>query len=147
MDEIVLTPIGQVRNTIKERMKHGWSAVESKIVINPGLADSLDGLEEFSHIIVLFWMHRVSGQAPIKVHPQGRSDLPLVGLFATRSPHRPNAIGLCVAKLLERNGNELKVLGLDAINGTPVLDIKPYLSKDDITGAAYADWVSKLDYS
>ena len=147
MDEIVLTPIGRVKNAVKERMKHGWSAVESKIIIDPELAESLDGLEEFSHIIVLFWMHRVSGQSPTKVHPQGRSDLPLTGLFATRSPHRPNSIGLSVVRLLGRDANELKVLGLDAIDNTPILDIKPYLSKDDIPGAQYAEWVSKLDFS
>lgn len=147
MDEIVLTPIGHVINTIKERMKHGWSNVESRIVIDPALTDSIDGLEEFSHIIVLYWMHQVSGDVPIKVRPQGRDYLPLVGLFATRSPHRPNSIGFSVVRLLQRNANELKVLGLDAIDNTPILDIKPYLSKDDIPGAKYADWVRKLDFS
>ena len=60
MDEIALTPIGYAKNSIKEMMKHGWGKVESELVVEPGLADSLDGLEEFSHIVVLFWMHRVS---------------------------------------------------------------------------------------
>ena len=143
--EIPLRPIGQVRNQIKEKMRHGWSQVESVITIDPGLTESLDGLEDFSHIIVLFWMHESAGQFPSKVHPQGRSDIPLTGTFATRSPHRPNSIGMSVVNLLEREGNVLKVSGLDAINGTPIIDIKPYLPKDAVPEAQYPEWVSKLD--
>ena len=145
MDEISFKPIGYVRNGITERMRHGWSQVESEIIIDPGLADSLDGLENFSHIIVLFWMHESAGQFPSKVHPQGRSDIPLTGTFATRSPHRPNSIGISVVNLLEREGNVLKVRGLDAINGTPIIDIKPYLPKEVVAEARYPEWVSRLD--
>lgn len=145
--EIPIRPIGQIESPIKEKMRHGWGQVESAIIIDPDLAKSLDGLEEFSHIIVLFWMHKSIGEVPAKVHPQGRSELPLTGIFATRSPHRPNSIGLTIVKLLERKGNILRVRGLDAIDGTPVLDIKPHLPKDDISGAHYPDWVSKLDHS
>lgn len=145
--EIPLRPIGQVRNEIKEKMRHGWSEVESVVVINPNLSASLDGLEEFSHIIVLFWMHKNVGQIPTKVHPQGREDLPLTGVFATRAPHRPNSIGVSIVKLVERDGNALRVMGLDAIDGSPVIDIKPYLPKDCITEARQAEWVSKLHHS
>ena len=143
---ISLKPIGQVRNEIKEPIRHGWDKIESTIIIDPDFTASLDGLEDFSHIIVLFWMHQVIGKAPVKVHPQRRDDLPLTGVFATRAPHRPNSIGLAVVKLLERNENVLKVAGLDAFDGSPVLDIKPYLPGDSITEAQYPDWVPKLHF-
>ena len=144
---ISFKPIGPVSNPIKEKMRHGWSQVESVIIIDPALSDLLDGLEGFSHIIVFFWMHQSTGKFPTKVHPQGRDDLPLTGLFATRAPHRPNSIGMTVVKLLERERNQLRVMGLDAIDGTAVLDIKPYLPKDSISGALYPEWVAKLDRS
>ena len=147
MDElsaIQLKPIGYVRNEIREKMRHGWDRVESTITINPDLAPLLDGLEGFSHIIVLFWMHRVEGSVPVKVHPQGREDMPLTGLFATRAPIRPNSIGLTVVRLLNRKENMLRVIGLDAIDGTPVLDIKPYLPGDSIPEARYPEWVARL---
>ncbi len=147
MEEMVLTPIGHVRNSIKEKMKHGWGSVESELVIESGFLNLLDGLEGFSHIIVLFQMHQVSGEVPVKVHPQGREDLPLVGLFATRAPHRPNSVGVSVVKLLERNENGLGVKGLDAIDGTPILDIKPYLPKDVVPDAQCPEWVSRLDFT
>lgn len=140
-----LNPIGEVRNAISEKMRHGWSDVDSVLTINPELTESLDGIEGFSHIIVLFWMHEALGDVPKKVHPQGRAELPLTGLLATRAPHRPNPIGLAVVRLLERNANTLKLRGLDAINGTPVLDIKPYLPKDCIPEAQQPEWVSRLD--
>lgn len=144
---VIFKPIGRVQNGITEKMRHGWSRVESSITIEPAYAESLDGIEDFSHIIVLYWLHESIGKVPLKVHPQGRADLPLTGVFATRSPFRPNAIGLTIVKLLERKRNVLKVAGLDAIDGTPVLDIKPYLPKDSIPEARYPDWVSKLDQS
>ncbi len=105
----------------------------SEVVIEEDLEESLDGLEEFSHIIVVFWMHKIPPmRQPLgKIHPQGRAGLPLVGLFATRSPYRPNPIGVRVARLVERKGNILRVVGLDAYDGTPVLDIKPFLPPYD----------------
>ena len=101
----------------------------SDIVVNDNLTEALDGLEEFSHIIVLYWMHQAANrsQPPTKVHPRGEQKLPLVGVFATRSPNRPNPVGKATVRLLERQGNTLKVSGLDAIDGTPVIDIKPYI--------------------
>ena len=142
--EATLKPIGLVRNDVKRTIRHGWSKVESIVDVSPEFSTSLDGLEDFSHIIVLFWMHRTEGEVPVKVHPQGRNDLPLVGLFSTRAPHRPNSIGMTVAKLLGRSGNRLRVLGLDAVDGSPVLDIKPYLPGDSVPEAHYPDWVGKL---
>ena len=128
MPELVLKSIGIVRNEVKEPVRRDWQEVVSEITLDEGLEECLEGLEEFSHIIVVYWMHRAPSwrQPPAKIHPMGRADLPLVGLFATCTPHRPNPLGVTVARLLERRGNVLKVEGLDAIDGTPVIDIKPY---------------------
>lgn len=120
----------------------------SEVVIEESLEECLEGLEEFSHILVVFWMHKVPPvRQPVgKIHPQGRADLPLVGLFATRSPYRPNPIGVRVARLVERKGNVLRVVGLDAIDGTPVVDIKPYLPRlDSPSDVRIADWAKKLE--
>ena len=147
MEEAVFKPIGVVRNEIKEPRRDGWEKVTSEIVVDESLAEGLDGLEEYSHILVVFWMHKVPPvrQPVCKIHPQGRADLPLVGLFATRSPYRPNPVGVSAPRLVERKGNVLRVVGLDAIDGTPVLDIKPYLPHLDAP-ADYRgpDWVSKF---
>ena len=129
---MTLKAIGTVRNSVKQPPGSGyaWKEIVSEIVIDDSLSEALDGLEDFSHIIVIYWMHNqtsASNQIQTKIHPMGREDLPLVGLFATRSPHRPNSIGKTTVKLLRRRGNILQVEGLDAIDGTPVIDIKPYL--------------------
>ena len=128
-----LKAIGIVRNEIKQPIRHGWGEVVSDIVVNSDLTEALDGLEGFSHLIVLYWMHQLTPgrQLPLKVHPMGKPELPLTGRFATRSPSRPNPVGQATVRLLERRGNILKVKGLDATNGTPVIDIKPYLPRYD----------------
>ncbi len=124
---MILKAIGTVRNDVTQPSKQVWEKVVSEIEIDSRLTEALDGLERFSHIIVLCWMHLTAGEVLTKVHPMGKQDLPLVGLFATRTPLRPNPIGETVVKLLECQGNMLRVEGLDAINGTPVIDIKPYI--------------------
>jgi len=143
---MTLKAIGIVRNEIKQPIRHGWREVVSDIVINSDLTEALDGLDEFSHIIVLYWLHRLPAgrQLPLKVHPMGRPELPLVGRFATRSPSRPNPVGQATVRLLERRGNILKVKGLDAIDGTPVIDIKPYIPGYDSADDAKAPpWMTK----
>jgi len=142
--EIVLRPIGVVQNdrealslvaengdlVWKARTSEArqWRSAKSELVVNSELTGILDGIEEFSHILVLYWAHLVASEERfiIKVHPKGRQDLPLVGIFATCSPARPNSICATVVRLLERKGNILTVEGLDAVNGSPLLDIKPY---------------------
>ncbi len=141
---MTIEPIGEVRCQIKQPIRQGWGNVVSELVLKPEFAETTEGLEGFSHIIVLFWMHKVYPHPSPwgKIHPRGRQDLPLVGLFATRSPIRPNPIGMATVKLLERQGNILKVIGLDAIDGTPILDIKPYLPENDyVATAKFPDWV------
>lgn len=135
-----LKAIGIVRNEVKQPVRHGWSEVVSNIVIDSHLAEALDGLDQFSHIIVLYWMHQLTPgrKLPLKVHPMGKAELPLMGRFATRSPSRPNPVGQATVRLLERQGNTLKVKGLDAIDGTPVIDIKPYIPGYDSAADAKA---------
>ena len=126
-------PIGWVRNGVKAPRPGGWEAVESDLELDPEVAPALQGLDGFSHVIVLFWMHGVPQElrGPGQLHPGNRQDLPLVGAFATRTQLRPNPIGMAVVPLLSVNGARLRVRGLDAIDGTPVLDIKPYLPPYD----------------
>jgi tRNA-Thr(GGU) m(6)t(6)A37 methyltransferase TsaA len=142
--ELTLKAIGVVRNKAKPAAKPDWGKITSEIVIDSSLTEALDGLEEFSHIIVLYWMHQAArGKVPLKVHPMGTPELPLVGLFATRSPKRPNPIGKATVRLLKRRGNILTVKGLDAFDGTPVIDIKPYIPGcDAVADAKVPQWVT-----
>ncbi|MBI2906302.1 MAG: tRNA (N6-threonylcarbamoyladenosine(37)-N6)-methyltransferase TrmO [Chloroflexi bacterium] len=124
---MTLRPIGVVRNSVNQPTQEGWKELESEIVLRPELADGLWRIEEFSHLVIIFWIDRVGDERPLKVHPRGNQGLPLMGVFATRAPQHPNPLGITDVELLGINGNVLRVRGLDALNGTPVLDIKPYL--------------------
>ena len=145
---MTLKPIGIVRSEIKSPppdRRDWWKGIVSEIVIDSSLAEALDGLEGFSHIIVLYWMHRTaSGELALKVHPMGRQEVPLQGLFAVRTPNRPNRIGKTTVRLLQRQGNILRVEGLDALDGSPVIDIKPYLpGYDSVADARVPWWITK----
>ncbi len=142
---MTLTAIGFVRSPLKEPTSERLNLKEiiSEIVIDKSLTEALDGLEGFSHIIVLYWMHKATVEKKrLKTHPMGRTDVPEQGIFAVRTPHRPNPIGKSTVHLLERRGNILRVQGLDAIDGTPVIDIKPYIPDyDSANDAAVPDWI------
>ena len=105
----------------------------SEIIIDEAWLPDLAGIEEFSHLVVLFWFDRAARRhAPGQLmRPEGRDDMPEIGFFATRTPRRPNPITLCCPRLLRREDNRLIVTGLDAWDGTPVLDIKGYLPRDE----------------
>lgn len=142
---MLLKPIGVVRNEVKEPRKVEWEGIISEIEIREDLEEALDGIEGFSHIIVLFWFHLAPSEFPIKVHPRGRQDLPLIGILVSRYSARPNPIGLSVVRLLERKGRVLRVQGLDACDGTPVIDIKPFIpGYDSPHQATTPDWEKKL---
>jgi len=164
LPDMRLRPVGVVRNGIKQPhlvARDGdleWKAkiekardvrdAVSELEIDSDLTAVLDGIEDFSHLLVLYWAHRVSpeGRSLRKGHPMGRKDFPLVGIFATRSPARPNPICMTIVPLLERKGNILKVQGLDAIDGSPVLDIKPYNPNYDAAhGVKLAEWMDQID--
>jgi tRNA-Thr(GGU) m(6)t(6)A37 methyltransferase TsaA len=146
-ENINLVPIGRVVNGIEYPSKVKWEGVTSKVFVAPQLVEALDGIDGFSHILIIFYLDGVDEdrRSLLKVHPENKEELPLVGVFATRSPVRPNPIGITVVKLLGRQGNVLTVLGLDAYDGTPVLDVKPYLRRGDrIEEAATPDWLLRL---
>jgi len=142
-----LKVIGVVRNDYQRRPEVGWRSTVSEIIVDPTLTDALDGLEEFSHIVVIFWMHQLpaTDQVSTKVHPGRRKEIPEKGIFATRTPYRVNPIGSTTVRLLERRGNILKVEMLDAIDGTPVIDIKPYIPRHDLEAdAKVPEWLNRL---
>ncbi len=144
---IEITPIGIVKNTYEKGYLQDHEDKISKIIIEPSYKEGLEHLDENSHIMVVFWLDRIEDESRmiLKLHPKKRDDLPLTGVFATRSPRRPNPIGLRAVKLLKLEDNVLTVEGLDAFNGTPVLDIKPYSSKHDLVeDAEYPWWVKHL---
>lgn len=139
MGGIRIRPVGIVR-TLGEG---GLSRIEVFKKYEPALL----GIEGFSHLLVLYWMHKLpkGERGLLRVHPKGRPDLPLVGVFASRSRARPNPIGLTLVELVRRSGSELVVRGLDALEGTPVIDIKPYIpSSDRASGAKVPSWTRKL---
>lgn len=127
---ITLTPIGYVRSPRDDISDDNWAAIESKIELSPDFGpEALDGLEEFSHVEVIYFFDRVPEDRIERSarHPRGNNAWPRVGIFAQRGKNRPNRLGVSVARLLRREGRQLILQGLDAINGTPVLDIKPVM--------------------
>jgi tRNA-Thr(GGU) m(6)t(6)A37 methyltransferase TsaA len=135
--ELTLRPIGSV-------VEGGQESAE--IEIDAAWAEALDGIEDFSHIWILWWLDRFeTPPTSPRVHPERREELPLVGLFATRSPHRPCPIAMTAVRLVKRQGRRLQVGGLEAYTGTPVLDIKPYLRRGDlIPEASMPAWLEQL---
>jgi tRNA (adenine37-N6)-methyltransferase len=125
-----LAPIGQLRGGVIELQKR-WTK-------------ALRGIEGFSHILVLFWLHQ-AGKPELLIHPRNDKRLPKVGFLATRAPRRANPFGLTVVKLLRHRGRRLWVAGLDAWDGTPILDIKPYTPRDAISHCRIPAWVQLLD--
>lgn len=151
--EIVLRPIGVVRSPFVEkveapRQSRVGEGVEGRIEIVPELEDALADLEGFDRIWVLFWFDRAASDQPgdptrVKVLPP-RSDRRR-GVFATRSPHRPNPIGMSAVRLERIEGRTVHVRDLDILDGTPVLDIKPYLAYADAFPDARSGWLEARD--
>ena len=148
METLHLSPIGVVRSDLKtpmpapdqsnqslnERMatirayRQRVATVVCDLVIDPQWEDLLDGIEAFSHILVLYWPHLVdpARRRVRKIHPMGRSDLPLQGILATCSPARPNPVLVSAVPLVARQANVLTVKRLEAVDGSPIIDVKPY---------------------
>jgi tRNA-Thr(GGU) m(6)t(6)A37 methyltransferase TsaA len=135
-----------VENGVQKGEQAIWEEMESRIVLDGQWAEGLRGLEGFSHLVVIFWLDRPNqAEVPLQVHPEAKEDMPLVGLFATRTPLRPNPIGLTSVELLSVEGTTLRVRGLDAFDGTPVLDIKPHLIRGDLKpDASVPGWLRQL---
>lgn len=143
---IEIRPIGFVRGGRGDPVDDGWDNVAAEIVLDAGqfAADAASGLDAFSHIDVIFHFDRARTEDVNTGarHPRGRKEWPLVGIFAQRGKDRPNRIGLTTCRLLSVDGLILSVRGLDAIDGTPVLDIKPvmtgFLPRGEIVEPAWA---------
>lgn len=137
-----LAPVAVVRNGIRDTSGRVWAQVKSELVFREEFATALDGLDGFSHLYVIGWMAQVEdeGRALLRIHPSGDDRTPELGVFATRTAHRPNPISVSVAPLESVKGNVVKVVGLDLVDGTPVLDVKPYVSFYDSFDATIPKW-------
>jgi tRNA-Thr(GGU) m(6)t(6)A37 methyltransferase TsaA len=128
-----ITPIGRVESSRSEAIDDDWESVSSTIAIDAERfgAAGLTGLEEFSHVEVVFVFDQVEETAiqPGARHPRGNASWPKVGIFAQRAKMRPNRIGVSVCRLLSIDGLRLHVEALDAIDGTPVIDVKPVMAE------------------
>src|SRR5262249_45143486 len=133
-EEISLHPIGRIRSTLRalenaprqgsEGARDGW------LELDPAVARGLLGLEQGAEVIVITWLHRAHRDV-LEVHPRGDPEAPLAGVFATRSPHRPNPLGLHRVIVREISGNRLRIGPIEAVDGTPVVDIKALLDHLD----------------
>ena len=149
MKNISMTPIGFVRSTRTKIEDDNWDAETMHVELDAEQfsAEALAGLSDFSHVEILFYMNEVD---PLKVektarHPRNNTDWPKVGIFSQRGKNRPNQIGLTICKILKVEDSNLYIEGLDAIHGTPVLDIKPWVNEFAPRGATrQPSWGTEL---
>lgn len=141
-------PIGRVRNDRTAMSAGHWADVESRIELDPVYAKGLAGLGEFSHVVVVFHLDRIPAFDPQKQlarNPRGMEDLAPVGVFAQRTKFRPNPIGVTAVELVAVDDQGITVRGLDALDGTPVLDIKPYIPAFEVKEAVRLPaWVDRM---
>jgi tRNA (adenine37-N6)-methyltransferase len=162
-----LTPVGEVHSPIKapvltageadieleerlDKIREHHRQVKntvSELVIFDAWRELLDGIEGFSHILVLYWPHLIDPERRNlrKVHPMGRKDLPIQGIFATRSPARPNPVLVSTVPLLSRESSVLRVKGLEAVDGSPLIDIKPYVEVyHGVENPRFPEWLLQI---
>jgi tRNA-Thr(GGU) m(6)t(6)A37 methyltransferase TsaA len=145
MGTITYNPIGIIHSPFKDIkgmpiQPAGAKGIAGTIEIKPEYVDGLQDIEGFSHIILIYHFHLSKGYS-LKVKPF--LDETLRGVFATRAPRRPNPIGISVVKLVRLEGTILHIEDIDIVDGTPLLDIKPYVPEFDITGGKKLGWLSK----
>ena len=133
-DAASLDPIGVIRSTLEER-KHAprqgsEGAPDAWLDVRPDLAPALSGIAAGDEVLVITWLHRAD-RGVLEVHPRDDLEAPLAGVFATRSPDRPNPLGLHRVTVREVSGTRLRIGPIEAIDGTPVVDIKPVLGPGD----------------
>ena len=143
---IILKSIGKISSPFT---KHSGNKNEiiADIILEKKYAKALKGIEDYSHIIILFWLDKITydEKKQLTIHPRGNDKIPKTGIFSTRSKTRPNPIGLTVVKLISKKKNILKVKGLDAFDGSFVLDIKTYDHKDIKNNIRVPKWWSNLN--
>jgi tRNA-Thr(GGU) m(6)t(6)A37 methyltransferase TsaA len=143
LEPVTLRPVGIVRSRLRDLRHRDTSGERAAIQLVDAFVPALDGLDGFSHAIVLAWLDRVSEseRGILQERPGGIDSLPAIGVFALRTHHRPNPIGVTVVRVDRVEGDVLHVVGLDAVDGTPVLDIKPYLPPyDSVSDARLPAW-------
>lgn len=149
MNSITLNPVGVVRSTRTEPADDHWDVESVRVEIDPAQfsPEALTGLTAFSHVEILFFMDRID---PGKVeksarHPRNNSNWPKVGIFSQRGKNRPNQLGVTICKLVSVDGLVVHVEGLDAIDGSPVLDLKPWVAEFGPRGpVTQPTWISEL---
>ncbi|MEM7016964.1 MAG: SAM-dependent methyltransferase [Pseudomonadota bacterium] len=147
--KIELTPIGHVRGGRTEILDDDWGTVQATIEMDAEqfTEEAIAGLDTFSHLVVIYHFHKVTLEKieTSARHPRGNMDWPKIGIFAQRGKNRPNRIGTTTCRILGLDGLSIKVQGLDAIDGTPVLDIKPYMRGFEPLGEVLEpEWASEL---
>ena len=146
MNEIKLKPIGFAKNNVRKPRFGKFAEEISEIIVDEKFTGALKGIDDYSHVIIVYWMDQVKEH--VIVHqPQGNPHVPIVGIFACRCPQRPNPIAITTVRLMAHIGNKIKVKGLDILDGTPIIDIKPYWPQyDKVENEKIPDWVNKLDF-
>jgi tRNA-Thr(GGU) m(6)t(6)A37 methyltransferase TsaA len=147
MIELQLKPVGFISSPVTEQTDENWGGVISRIVLKPEYIGALSGLEDFSHAIIITYLHQAKYEKEkhLQRRPRGLESMPKVGIFSQRAKDRPNAIGVTTVKIITVGSDFIEVQGLDAINGTPVLDVKPYYPQyDKIDSPKTPEWVGRL---
>jgi tRNA-Thr(GGU) m(6)t(6)A37 methyltransferase TsaA len=149
MDLITLIPVGVVRSTRTKPENDNWDAERARIELDPAqfVPEALAGLAEFSHVEIVFFLDRVDPGKVEKAarHPRNNANWPKVGIFAQRGRNRPNQIGVTICKIVSVDGLSVHVEGLDAIDGSPVLDLKPWVAEFGPRGpVTQPTWISEL---
>jgi tRNA-Thr(GGU) m(6)t(6)A37 methyltransferase TsaA len=149
MDSITMTPVGVVSSTRTKPLDDNWDMERVRVELDPAQfsAEALAGLADFSHVEIVFFMDRVDPGTVEKSsrHPRNNAGWPKVGIFAQRGKNRPNQIGVTICKIVSVAGLSVHVEGLDAIDGTPVLDMKPWVAEFGPRGLPRQPaWISEL---
>ncbi len=144
--QINMEPIGFVSNDVHGKKDVSWGEDVSTIRLNEEYIGGLQGLNDFSHVTIIYYLDQAvyNREKHLKRHPQNREDMPLVGIFSQRGKDRPNRIGMTSVQIIGVFEDRLTVKGLDAIDGTPILDIKPYYPVYDRKDATVPEWVDRL---
>ncbi|HMC86234.1 MAG TPA: SAM-dependent methyltransferase [Chitinophagaceae bacterium] len=145
--EIKISPVAFVKNTRQEPDDDNWGDIISEIILADDIpAEALRNITGFSHLEIIYYFDKVKPEAIVySGHPRGNTNYPVVGIFGQRKKDRPNTLGLCTVELLSLKGKTLTVKYLDAINGTPVLDIKPVFKEFQTQSAIKQPaWVTAL---
>lgn len=147
MSAIILRPIGYVHCDVTAQTDENWGTITSQIQLLPEYRGGLLGLDQFSHLLVLTYLHKAAFDPTkhLTRRPRNLESMPRVGIFAQRAKDRPNPVGTTAVSLQSVTSDSVIVRGLDAIDGTPVIDLKPYYPEyDRVENATTPEWVSRL---